>query len=267
MNFKSLISNFLIFSFIFFNLNVDCDSPEAWQMSFQDPATPLMEGIINLHHDLMFLVIFIAVFVLWMLLRTVSLFSYEKNSVPSNFTKNPILETVWTLIPSGIVAAILGPSLALIYAMDEVVDPALTVKAIGHQWYWCYEYDDFVSLTRKKGIGIESYMVDVTDLKPGELRMLQVDNAVVLPIQMHIRLLVTSMDVLHCWSVNSLGVKVDAVPGRLNQAAMYIKRPGMFTGQCSEICGQSHGMMPIVVHSILPGEFLTWVNLKLSEDN
>ena len=160
MNIKFFISSFLIFSLSFLIVNVDCDSPEAWQMSFQDPATPLMEGIINLHHDLMFIVIFIAIFVLWMLLRTVQLFSFRKNPVPSNFTKHPVLKT-----------------------------------------------------------------------KPGELRMLQVDNAVVLPIQMHIRLLVTSMDVLHCWSVNSLGVKVDAVPGRLNQAAIYIKRPGMFTGQ------------------------------------
>lgn len=266
MNSKNFLSSFLFSSSLFSVFSISCDSPEAWQMSFQDPATPLMEGIINLHHDLMFIVIFIAVAVLWMILRTVSLFNHTVNSVPSSFIKHPLLETVWTLIPTGIVAGILGPSLALIYAMDEVVDPSLTVKAIGHQWYWCYEYDDFVSSSRKKGINIESYMVDVTDLKPGELRLLQVDNAVVLPIQLHIRLLVTSMDVLHCWSVNSLGVKVDAVPGRLSQAAIYIKRPGMFTGQCSEICGQSHGMMPIVVHSILPGEFITWVNLKLKED-
>ena len=150
MNIKFFISSFLIFSLSFLIINVDCDSPEAWQMSFQDPATPLMEGIINLHHDLMFIVIFIAIFVLWMLLRTVQLFSFRKNPVPSNFTKHPVLETVWTIIPSVIVAAILGPSLALIYAMDEVVDPALTIKAIGHQWYWCYEYDDFVSVDRKK---------------------------------------------------------------------------------------------------------------------
>lgn len=240
------------------SFSVFCDSPEAWQMLFQDPATPIMAGIINLHHDLMFILIFIAVFTLWMILRIVSLFDYTKNPVPSTANKHVVLETVWTIIPTLILVAIALPSFALIYAMDEVIDPELTLKVIGHQWYWSYEYDDILT-PDNEGLEIESYMVATDDLEEGELRLLQVDNGIALPFLTHIRVLVTSVDVLHCWSVNSLGIKVDAVPGRLNQAALFINRPGLFTGQCSEICGVNHGLMPIVVHAVSQGEFLAWI--------
>lgn len=239
-------------------LTVSGDSPEPWQFLFQDPATPIMAGIINLHHDLMFVLNFIAVFVLWMIVRTVVLFDYKQNPVPSLVNKHVILETVWTIIPTLILIGIAIPSFALIYAMDEAMDPELTLKVVGHQWYWSYEFDDILTADNE-GLEIESYMIAPDDLIDGELRLLQVDNAIALPFITHIRVLVTSVDVLHCWAVNSLGVKVDAVPGRLNQAALFINRAGMFSGQCSEICGVNHGFMPIIVHSVTQGEFLGWV--------
>jgi cytochrome c oxidase subunit 2 len=167
-------------------LTVSGDSPEPWQFLFQDPATPIMAGIINLHHDLMFVLNFIAVFVLWMIVRTVVLFDYKQNPVPSLVNKHVILETVWTIIPTVILIGIAIPSFALIYAMDEAMDPELTLKVVGHQWYWSYEFDDILTADNE-GLEIESYMIAPEDLIDGELRLLQVDNAIALPFITHIR--------------------------------------------------------------------------------
>jgi len=158
------------------------------------------------------------------------------------------------------------PSFALIYSMDEVIDPAVTLKVQGFQWYWVYEYSDYAD---KEGnaISFESYMVAEDDLEEGQLRLLEVDNRVVLPTNTHLRVLVTASDVLHCWAVPSLGVKIDACPGRLNQISLFIKREGVYFGQCSEICGINHGFMPIVVEAVPVEKYVSWVAAQTECEN
>jgi cytochrome c oxidase subunit 2 len=169
------------------------------------------------------------------------------------------LEIVWTITPSIILLLIAVPSFALLYSMDEVIDPTITFKAIGHQWYWSYEYSDYIS---SKGVNIifDSYMVPTEELKLGQFRLLEVDNQAVLPIYTHVRLLVTATDVLHSWAVPSLGVKIDCVPGRLNQVSLFIKKEGLYFGQCSELCGVNHGFMPISIRAVEPSEFNLCLN-------
>ena len=163
------------------------------------------------------------------------------------------IETIWTVIPAIILIFLALPSLRLLYLLDEVGDCRLTVKSIGHQWYWSYEYSDFLN------IEFDSYMVPTNELERGDFRLLEVDHRVVLPTQTDIRVLVTSADVIHSWTVPSLGVKADAVPGRLNQLSFYVKYPGVFYGQCSEICGANHSFMPIVVEAVPLKNFMEWV--------
>jgi cytochrome c oxidase subunit 2 len=162
-----------------------------------------------------------------------------------NVTHGMWLELVWTVMPSIILFFIAIPSFSLLYSMDEVIDPSLTIKAIGHQWYWSYEYGDYFADTGKI-LSFDSYMLPSSDLEEGQHRLLEVDNPVVLPVDTHIRVLVTAADVLHSWAVPSLGVKSDAVPGRLNQMSIYIKRQGVYYGQCSELCGVNHGFMAYI---------------------
>jgi len=237
------------------------DSPSSWQWGFQDPASPIMEGIINLHNSIIWLIIVILTFVLWMLTRAVIMFSAKPNnknvediSERSKITHASVLEIVWTIVPAIILGFIAVPSFVLLYSMDEVINPAITVKAIGHQWYWSYEIQD-----GEDSISFDSYMVPDSDLKLGQIRLLEVDNSLVLPVLTHVRVLVTATDVLHAWAVPSLGVKVDAVPGRLNQTSIFIKRPGVFRGQCSELCGVNHGFMPIVVEGVNLDQYLAWI--------
>jgi cytochrome c oxidase subunit 2 len=232
------------------------DYAQPWQLLFQDPATPIMEGIINLHHDIMFVLIIIAVLVAWLLLRCIILFKNNPN--PENFSHGETIEIIWTITPSLILMLIGVPSFTLLYSMDEVIDPSITIKAIGSQWFWSYEYSDYIS-SDGEAIAFDSYMIPEEDLEPGGLRLLEVDNRVVLPINTHIRILVTAADVLHCWAVPSLGVKIDATPGRLNQLSVFIKREGLFYGQCSEICGINHGFMPICVEAVTLDKYLSWV--------
>lgn len=241
-----------------------CDAPEAWQVGFQDPATPHMQGIIDLHHDIMFFVVSITLFVSWMLVRTLQTFSKTVNPYPEKITHGTFIEIVWTLTPSLILVVIALPSFALLYSMDEIVDPALTIKALGHQWYWSYEYTDY-NTSDEPAIAFDSYMIPDDDLELGQLRLLEVDNRVVLPVATHIRVLVTSADVLHSWAVPSLGVKCDAVPRRLNQLSLFMQREGVFYGQCSELCGANHGFMPIVVESVGLDDYLNWVATKIEE--
>lgn len=229
-----------------------------WQFSFQDPASPIMEGVIHLHNDLLAFFIAISIFVTWMLYRTVYRFKASSTNMPSvagsiwvmpeNAT---VLEILWTIAPSFILLALAIPSFALLYAMDEVIDPSMTIKAVGHQWYWSYEYSDF-----ENPINFDSYMVTEDDLKVGDLRLLEVDHRLVLPVNTHIRVIVTSADVLHSWAVPALGVKMDACPGRLNQTSLFIKRPGLFYGQCSELCGVNHAFMPIVIEAVKLDDFV-----------
>ena len=231
--------------------------PVQWQVSFQEPASPVMEGIINLHNDLLAFMIAITLFVVWILYRALTNFVRPVSSktkvwlMPENAT---ILEIVWTIAPSLILVSVAVPSFALLYAMDEVIDPALTIKAVGHQWYWSYEYSDY-----DKDIEFDSYMVNEEDLKIGDLRLLEVDHRVVVPVNTHVRILITSADVLHSWAIPSLGVKTDAVPGRLNQTSLFVKRPGLFYGQCSEICGVNHAFMPIVIEAVDLASYIKYI--------
>uniref|UniRef100_A0A6N2KD56 Cytochrome c oxidase subunit 2 n=1 Tax=Salix viminalis TaxID=40686 RepID=A0A6N2KD56_SALVM len=187
---------------------------EPWQLGFQDAASPMMQGIMDLHHDIFFFLILILVFVLWILVGALWHFHYKKNPIPQRIVHGTTIEILWTIFPSLILMFIAIPSFALLYAMDEVVvDPAITMKAIGHQWYWTYEYSDYNS-SDEESLTFDSYMIPEDDLELGQLRLLEVDNRLVVPANSHLRLLVTSADVLHSWAVPSLGVKCDAVPGR-----------------------------------------------------
>ena len=222
------------------------DAAKPWQFGFQDPATPIAEAIINLHNDIWFFLIVIAVFVTWLLARVLHYFTFDKNPVPSQFSHGTFIEIVWTAIPSVILLFIAIPTFCLIYSADEIIDPAVTIKAVGHQWYWSYEYADY-NISDEDTINYDSYMIPEEDLTIGQLRLLEVDNRVVVPVNTHIRVLLTSTDVIHAWAIPSLGVKCDAVPGRLNQITFFAKREGVFFGQCSEICGVNHGFMPIAL--------------------
>lgn len=221
-----------------------------------------MEGIINLHHDLMFFITFIFFFVLIVLFRTLFYFWQPSVSVEDStkVVHGTVIEIVWTVLPSLILVVVALPSFALLYSIDEVIDPTVTIKCIGHQWYWSYEYSDFE--TKLGTINFDSYMIPDDELEIGELRLLEVDNRVVVPVNLHVRILVTAADVLHSWAVPSLGIKVDACTGRLNQTSLFVLRSGVFYGQCSEICGVGHANMPIVVESIDLEKYIAWIAEK-----
>ena len=224
------------------------DAPKPWQWNFQDPATPSMEKIIDLHNDVMVFLVLIIIFVLWMLIKIVMHFN-ENNytTLRFSFQHHTNIERIWTYIPTLILILIATPSFSLLYTVDELHAPKLTVKIIGHQWYWSYEYTDWSPNSLDESIMFDSYMLAEDDLTLGAYRLLEVDNRLILPSNMSIRLLITAVDVLHSWTIPSFGVKVDACPGRLNQAGLYIKRSGIYYGQCSELCGLNHAFMPIVV--------------------
>lgn len=266
----NFFNNIKLFLFINFSINavspfyVKCDVAENWQLGFQDPATPIMEGIINLHHDLMFFICVVSVFVTWMLFRALWHFSSKQNKTPSSLAHGTLIEMIWTITPAFILLVIAVPSFSLLYAMDEVISPAVTIKTLGHQWYWSYEYSDYVN-EEGEFIEFDSYMIPEEDLEVGQMRLLEVDNRMVVPVNTHVRVIISAADVLHSWAIPSLGVKCDAIPGRLNQTSLFIKREGVYYGQCSEICGINHGFMPIVVEAVPLKNYITWVSNKLTE--
>lgn len=293
----------LLIGFFFFHLSF-MDAPNFWQFGFQDPATPIMEGIIEFHNHLMVFLAAIATFVVWLLFRCLSYYSYHGNVQTSlsyydeNFTHSTVLEVVWTIVPALILMVIAVPSFALLYSMEESIQPSLTLKVVGHQWYWSYEYPEvhqieelspeslkisdlppveafykkinlggskqiYYNAATADALSFDSYMIAEDDLTKGALRLLEVDRRVVLPEKTHIRVLVTSADVLHSWAVPSFGLKLDACPGRLNQTSLFVKRKGLYFGQCSEICGVNHGFMPIVVKVVSKYDFKLWQVGKL----
>ncbi len=243
------------------------DAPESWQINFQDPATPIMEGIIHFHNHLMFFIVLIGIFVFWLLIRVITNYSADVHPVAEKFTHSTVLEIVWTVVPALILLLIAVPSFNLLYSLDETIDPAVTLKVVGHQWYWSYEYSDYATLEGGDSLNYDSYMLPVDDLSTGSFRLLEVDNRVLLPVHSHIRVLVTAADVLHSWAVPSFGIKVDACPGRLSQVSLYIKREGVYYGQCSEICGVNHGFMPIVVRAVSISDYISWIATKLEGIN
>nr|WAK85096.1 cytochrome c oxidase subunit II [Eucrate crenata] len=218
-------------------------------LNLQDSASPLMEQMIFFHDHIMLILILIITFVGYML-ATVLL-----NSLINRYTlENQTIEVIWTAIPAVILIFIAFPSLRLLYLFDEVNNPTLTLKTIGHQWYWSYEYSDFMHLE------FDSYMIPSNELDQSMFRLLDVDNRTVLPMNTQVRVIISAADVIHSWTVPSLGVKADAIPGRLNQASFMINRPGLFYGQCSEICGANHSFMPIVIESVNTNTFLNWIS-------
>nr|YP_009364903.1 cytochrome c oxidase subunit II [Burara striata]ARJ31573.1 cytochrome c oxidase subunit II [Burara striata] len=218
-------------------------------LNFQNSASPLMEQIIFFHDHTLIILIMITILVGYLMM---SLFF---NKFINRFLlEGQMIELIWTILPAITLIFIALPSLRLLYLLDELNNPLITLKSIGHQWYWSYEYSDF------DNIEFDSYMIQSNDLKKNNFRLLDVDNRVTLPMNNQIRILVTATDVIHSWTIPSLGVKVDANPGRLNQTNFFINRPGIFYGQCSEICGANHSFMPILIESISIKNFINWVN-------
>lgn len=225
---------------------------KPWQLNFQEPATPVMERLFDLHWGLTVLITIIAVFVLILLILVVVKFRESKNPNPSKTSHNTPLEIAWTVIPILILVAIAIPSIKLHYYMSEPVEPEMTLKVVGYQWYWNYQYPD------NGDFSFDSYMVEEANLKPGEPRLLKTDNVVVVPVDTTILVQITAGDVLHAWAMPAFGVKRDAVPGRLNESWFRATKTGTFYGQCSELCGIKHGFMPIEVKVVSKEEFAAW---------
>nr|YP_009239897.1 cytochrome c oxidase subunit II [Grapsus tenuicrustatus]AMN14531.1 cytochrome c oxidase subunit II [Grapsus tenuicrustatus] len=223
-------------------------------LGFQDSASPLMEQLIFFHDHIMLVIVMIVTFVGYMLSTL-----FFNSFINRYMLENQPIEVIWTSIPAVILVFIALPSLRLLYLLDEVNSPSMTLKAIGHQWYWSYEYSDFLQME------FDSYMIPTNELEDSGFRLLDVDNRTILPMNTQIRVLITAADVIHSWTVPSLGVKADAIPGRLNQTSFMINRPGLFYGQCSEICGANHSFMPIVIESTSIDSFLNWISLSVAE--
>nr|YP_009944033.1 cytochrome c oxidase subunit II [Myiagra hebetior]QOD95877.1 cytochrome c oxidase subunit II [Myiagra hebetior] len=223
------------------------------QFGFQDASSPIMEELVKFHDHALMTALAICTLVLYLLTFMLS----EKLS--SSTVDAQVIELVWTILPAIVLIMLALPSLQILYMMDEVNEPNMTLKAIGHQWYWSYEYTDLKDLT------FDSYMTPTADLPLGHFRLLEVDHRVVVPMESSIRVIVTADDVLHSWAVPSLGVKTDAIPGRLNQTSFTANRPGVFYGQCSEICGANHSFMPIVVESVPLANFESWFSSLSSQ--
>jgi cytochrome c oxidase subunit II len=233
--------------------------PTAWQLNFQPAASPVAERIEDLHDLLLFITVAISVFVLALLTYVCIRYRADRHPVPSRRTHNTVLEIAWTAIPVLILVVIAIPSFKLLYFMDRAVNPEMTLKAVGHQWYWSYEYPDNGDFT------FDAYMIADEDLQEGQLRLFDVDNRVVLPVETDVRLLTTATDVLHSWAVPALGVKLDAVPGKINETWLRINRPGIYYGQCSELCGAYHGFMPVMIEAVSKEEFDAWVQQAQEE--
>jgi len=229
------------------------DQPEPWQMWSQPAATPTMALIEDLHLYLNGLMLAVCVVVMGLLVFVMWRFHHTRNPTPSTRAHHTPLEVLWTLIPVAILVAVAVPSFKLLYVMDRTEAADFTVKVIGHQWYWSYEYPDHGNFA------FDSWMKYPDELEPDEPRLLAVDEAVVVPVGATVRLLFTSDDVIHSWAVPAFGIKTDAVPGRISESWMRVDRAGTYYGQCSELCGVNHGFMPIAVRAVPPEVFQAWV--------
>nr|YP_010478335.1 cytochrome c oxidase subunit II [Nesophrosyne sp. 58 GMB-2012]UVI59779.1 cytochrome c oxidase subunit II [Nesophrosyne sp. 58 GMB-2012] len=220
-----------------------------WNMiSFQDPATPIMEQLIIFHDHTMMILIMITTGVLFMISSLLT-----NKLINRNMLESQMIELIWTILPALMLITIALPSLKILYLLEEINKPLISMKAIGHQWYWTYELSDF------KNIEFDSYMKNTKSLTNNEYRLLEVDNRIILPFNTKTRILVTSLDVIHSWTVPALGIKIDGTPGRINQGSIMMTRPGVFYGQCSEICGANHSFMPIMIESVNMKSFMTWI--------
>lgn len=228
------------------------NQPLPWQIGFQKAVTPVMERINDLHNLVLIIVIGIGLFVLAMLSWIVIRFRAVKNPQPSQHTHNPLLEVIWTAIPAFILLIIAVPSFKLMFYLDKAIKPEMEIRVTGNTWYWKYEYPEYQ-------ISFDSQIVSDQDLKEGQLRLLEVDNQIVVPVNTTVRLLFTSADVLHSWTVPAFGVKKDCIPGRHNEAWIKVSKEGTYYGQCSELCGMKHGFMPISVRAVSKEAFQEWL--------
>ncbi|YP_009340796.1 cytochrome c oxidase subunit II (mitochondrion) [Eleginops maclovinus] len=224
------------------------------QLGFQDAASPVMEELLHFHDHALMIVFMISALIGYFIIAMVT-----ANLSDMYILDSQEIEIIWTVLPAVVLILIALPSLRILYLMDEVNDPHLTIKAMGHQWYWSYEYTDYENLE------FDSYMIPTQDLAPGQFRLLEADHRLIVPAESPIRVLVSAEDVLHSWAVPALGVKMDAVPGRLNQTAFIASRPGVVYGQCSEICGANHSFMPIVVEAVPLQQFEDWSALMIQD--
>lgn len=231
------------------------NEPLPWAKGLQNPATPTMVRINEFHDLLLYIIVGICVFVFGLLLFILLRFNAKANPTPSQTTHNTMLEVLWTVIPVIILVIIAVPSLKLLYYSDRIAEPEMTIKITGYQWYWGYEYPDHDNLS------FNAYMIpdDEIDTARGQRRLLSTDNQLVLPVDTDIQILVTATDVLHSVAVPAFGIKIDAVPGRLNETWTRIEREGTYYGQCSELCGQGHAYMPIEVRAVSKEDFADWV--------
>nr|YP_010024612.1 cytochrome c oxidase subunit II [Odorrana exiliversabilis]QOP62211.1 cytochrome c oxidase subunit II [Odorrana exiliversabilis] len=223
------------------------------QLGFQDAVSPIMEELLHFHDHALMAVFLISTLVLYIISTLMTTKLSNINTIDAQE-----IEMVWTIMPAIILIVIALPSLRILYLMDEVSNPDMTMKTVGHQWYWSYEYSDFPDLS------FDSYMTSTKELEPGHYRLLEVDNRMIAPIGTAMRMLITAEDVLHSWAVPALGVKSDAIPGRLSQASFLIAHPGVYYGQCSEICGANHSFMPIAIEALPVRKFLKWATLAQS---
>nr|WGO58161.1 cytochrome c oxidase subunit II [Scalida pyrrhocephala] len=217
-------------------------------MNLQDSASPIMEQLIYFHDHALMIIIMILTTVTYMMILL-----FNNKFINRQLLEGQMIEVAWTITPAIILVFIALPSLRLLYLMDEINNPSVTLKTIGHQWYWSYEYSDFLKTE------FDSYMIPQNEMTIHNFRLLDVDNRVTLPMNTFIRIIITAADVLHSWTIPSIGVKADATPGRLNQASFWFNRPGVYYGQCSEICGANHSFMPIVIESVSINMFTNWI--------
>nr|UDL72099.1 cytochrome c oxidase subunit 2 [Peltonotellus sp.] len=221
--------------------------PSWMKINLVNSSTPIMEQLIMFHDHTMMIIIMILSMVMFMMKSII-----KNKLMTRNMLENQNLEITWTILPTITLIFIAMPSLKILYIMEEMINPSITIKAMGHQWYWTYEYSD------KLKMEMESYMIN-NFKKKMNFRLLDVTNRMILPFSTQTRLIISSSDVIHSWSIQSLGVKMDAIPGRLNQSSIFLKKPGIFYGQCSEICGMNHSFMPISLESVNLKTFLKWI--------
>ena len=243
-----------IFLTVFYSSNAFANQPKDWQLGFQNAASQSMREIVNFHDNLLLpIIIAISVFVLFLMIYVSIRFRASRNPNPSKTTHNVAIEVLWTLIPCLILIVIAVPSFKILYKQDTIPKADVTVKAIGYQWYWGYEYPD-------ENIIFDSYMIETKDLKENQPRLLSVDHEVVVPVNKVVKVLITANDVLHAWALPSFGVKRDAVPGRINETWFKAEKEGTYYGQCSELCGIKHAFMPITVKVVSEEDYQEWLS-------
>ena len=235
-------------------VSLSANEPVDWQLGFQKSASKTMDDIVWFHDYMLLPVITaITVFVLFLIAYACIRFRASRNPEASTTSHNTVIEVIWTLVPCLILIVLAVPSFKVLYSQDEIPKADVTIKAIGYQWYWGYEYPD-------ENIIFDSYMIEEKDLKEGQPRLLAVDNEVFVPVNKVVKVMITANDVLHAWALPSFGVKRDAVPGRINETWFKADRTGTFYGQCSELCGIKHAFMPITVRVVSEGEYEEWLS-------